>query len=455
MWWLDLLHLKASNPETRLQAVQRLVEHGNRSVEPLIQACGDSHLPVATAAVLALGKIGDPRAIAFLIGALKSDRPELRQAAADALKEADDPTVETALIDALEDSDAGVRGRAIRALERKGWKPGTTREQIWRFIARGQMNEAAGYGPDAIEPLERVLNSGPYNLQVAALNALGQIQDERILNLLIPALKSPDHAVCVAAIEALTNFGGPKAADAVASSLQNPDHRVRVAAAEAVARLETKNAAQALTELLKDSMWDVRRAAASALGRLKDPQAVEGLITALSDSDPDVREAAIASIGRLRDRQAVGALILALVDRESGVRRAATYTLPMVDPRWMESDAARRVLPEIRAAANSDDSSVRYAATTVLKQLGAAAAKSEAGIETANVLTSAGQKQRRVFSILVELLADADRDVRLAAAESLGRIADKRAASALMTALSDSDPAVKRAASRSLEALGT
>jgi HEAT repeat protein len=70
-----------------------------------------------------------------------------------------------------------------------------------------------------------------------------------------------------------------------------------------------------------------------------------------------------------------------------------------------------------------------------------------------SVLTAAGQKQRMVLSAFVELLRDGDRDIRLAAAESLGRVGDQRAASALMTALSDGDEAVRRAAARSLEFL--
>ncbi len=455
MSWLGLLHLKSSNPETRLQAVHRLAESASaRCIEALMHAFEDEDPQVSAAASTALGKIGGEKAVAFLLRNTRSTSPELRRQAVDALKEQFDEHVTVALAAALEDFDAGVRGRAARHLDRRGWRPGTNREQILLYVARGQMSEAAALGPEAIEPLERVLQTGQYNLQVAALQALGKISDERVLNLIIPALKSPDHAVVVAAIDALCNVGGQKAADAVLATLQSPDHRVRVAGTEAVSRLEVKNAAQALAALLKDPMWDVRRAAATALGKIKDPQAVEGLITALRDSDPDVRESAIASIGRVRDPRAVGALVLALVDPEIGVRRAATYTLPQIDPRWAQSDEARRQLPELRAAMNAEDSAVRYAASTVLKQLGDSANQA-LSLDATSFLTVSGHKQRRVFATFMELLTDHDRDVRLAAVETLGRLGDKRAASALMTALSDSDEAVKRAASRSLEALGT
>jgi HEAT repeat protein len=390
--------------------------------------------------------------VTFLVQALKAASPERRQMAADALRDIEDPRVTEAMVSALEDFDAGVRGRAARALDRRQWRPRSSKEQIWYCISRGQIHQSAAFGPEAIEPLARVVQGGPYSLRIAAIQALGRIPDERVLNLLIPALSSVDHAVCVAAVEALAGFGGPAAAEAVASTLQHPDHRVRLAGAEALAQLETRNAVQALTALLNDSMWDVRRAAVVALGKLQDPQAIHALIAALSDGDADVREAAIRAIGRLRDPEAIGPLVLALVDTESSVRQAAAFSLHLIDTKWQDSEHAQRVIPELRAATSSDDTSVCYAGVAVLRQLGDSERPVEAA-DAANLATSTSRKQRRVCSIFMELLADSDRDVRLAAAQSLGRLGDKRAAAALMTALSDRDDAVKLAASASLEAL--
>jgi hypothetical protein len=58
-----------------------------------------------------------------------------------------------------------------------------------------------------------------------------------------------------------------------------------------------------------------------------------------------------------------------------------------------------------------------------------------------------------VFDILAELLGDRNRDLRLAAAEALGQLREKTAASILATAIHDGDVFVRQAAERALIAL--
>jgi HEAT repeat protein len=453
MWWLALLKIKSSDPATRLRAVQRLAEVRNaRAFEALAVTAKDEDVPVACAAIAAIGKIPGDKATAVLIEGLHNLCPELRQASVEALKDRADERIGAALVESLNDIDAGVRGRAARALDRQRWRPATTQEEIWFDVARGQLAHVAAYGPQAIESLEMVLQASPYSLQVAALQALGEIADERALNSLIPTLKSTDHAVCVAAIEALSRFGGAKAVAALVPMLQHPDHRIRVAAIEAVAEADAQQSTQALTELLKDSMWDVRCAAAAALGRIRDVQAVDGLVAALKDSDSDVRETAVQSLGRIAAPRVVGPLVLAMVDADTNVRRAAGFTIQRLNPDWPQSDEAQQVVPELRAAMDFGDQAVRYAATSVLGRMGKLGAQPGAEDGT-TVMTAAGNKRRKVFSVFVELLKDTDRDIRLAAAQSLGRLGDARAASELMTAMSDPDGAVRHAAAESLEFL--
>jgi len=55
---------------------------------------------------------------------------------------------------------------------------------------------------------------------------------------------------------------------------------------------------------------------------------------------------------------------------------------------------------------------------------------------------------------LLQALGDWDRDLRLAAVEALGRIADKRAVDPLVRVLEDADEWVRQAALRALKGLG-
>ena len=177
---------------------------------------------------------------------------------------------------------------------------------MWFLVAKGHCSRAASFGPAALLPLEMVLNSGPYSFCVAAVKALGEIEDQRVVRLLLKALKSEDATVCAAAVDALAQVGGPEAS--------RPDHRhaapqERPRAAgrrRGAGQLGVAAAAEPLRALLSDPLWDVRRAAVETLGRLKDERAVEALTRTLADKDADVREATAMALGGLSDRRAIG-----------------------------------------------------------------------------------------------------------------------------------------------------
>lgn len=63
-------------------------------------------------------------------------------------------------------------------------------------------------------------------------------------------------------------------------------------------------------------------------------------------------------------------------------------------------------------------------------------------------------RQQVATEALLKALTDSDLDLRLAAAEALGRIGDARLIGALVTALEDADPWVRQAAARALEKMG-
>jgi HEAT repeat protein len=63
-------------------------------------------------------------------------------------------------------------------------------------------------------------------------------------------------------------------------------------------------------------------------------------------------------------------------------------------------------------------------------------------------------RRKTALDLLVEVLGDYDRDLRLAAVEALGRLGDARAVTPLMSMLSDDDRWVREAASKALQTLG-
>jgi len=454
MLWLILQQLKSGDPEKRRLAVQRLAEMGSpRTLDGLAKAVNDTNTQVRAAALTALGGMEHPRALELVLRSIHDPALEVRLAAISQLKDNGSEQVQAALAGALRDNDARVRGRAARLLEHSTWHPRDVEEEVWLAIARGQLTRAASLGAVAIQPLESVLHDGGYGQQVAAVEALGSIPDERVLKSLVRALRSADHVVCLAAIGALTNTGGAGVVKDLAPMLKHEDHRIRAAAIEAVARFDAQNRAAEFRDLLRDPMWDVRCAAAAALSKVKDPVTVDALATVLKDQSTDVRSAAAGSLGRIGDTRAIGPLVLALTDAESEVRKMAAGALTRIDPKWAASGSARKLAPELRSALGSGDWAVRRAAASILEQFGEGPARAVEEPDT-EMATPARRRQQAVLTAFMDLLQEADGDLRLAAAESLGHLGDARARSPLMTALKDVDAAVRRAASEALANLG-
>ncbi len=454
MLWLILQQLKSGDPEKRRLAVQRLAEmESPRTLDGLAKAVNDPEDQVRVAAVIALGGVQHERSTDLLLRALHDPAAQVRQAVIGHLRDDGSERLQTAVAGAIRDPDPGVRGRAAHFLGQTAWHPNDIEDEVWLAISQGKMMKAASLGAAAIQPLESVLHGGAYSQQAAAVEALGAIPDERVLKSLKRALRSPDHVVCLAAIGALINTGGQSVVNDLAPMLKHKDHRIRAAGIEAVARFDTQNRAETFRDLLRDPMWDVRCAAAAALAKIKDAVTVDALSAVLKDASTDVRSAAASSLGRIGDARAIGPLVLALKDTESEVRKMAAGALTQIDAKWAESEAARTLAPELRSALGSGDWAVRRAAAYVLEQLGERPAAKDEQPDT-EMATPARRRQQAVLRAFTDLLLDGDSDLRLAAAVSMGQLADARARSPLMTALKDKDKTVRRAAAEALANLG-
>jgi HEAT repeat protein len=134
------------------------------------------------------------------------------------------------------------------------------------------------------------------------------------------------------------------------------------------------------------------------------------------------------------------------------MRRMAGAALTRIDTKWAESDAARKLAPELRSALGSGDWAVRRAAAYVLERLGERQSPTE--LPDTSIATPARRRQLAVLTAFTDLLRDTDADLRLAAVQSLGRLGGTYARSPLMTALSDMDKTVRVAAAQSLADLG-
>ena len=377
----------------------------------------------------------------------------MRNAAAVALGQLDDPKAEGALVNSLRDEDAGVRAAASHSLEQLDWQPGSDSQRVLQFLATGNLRRVVALGAAAVGPLVDMMLNGPPNKQFAAVKALGEINDPRVLQAMLDALRMSNPAVRIAALETLERIAEPSVLPNVERLLKDHNPSVRAAAVEAASRCGGPRAVPALVQTLKDASWEVRQVAVRALGMLGDASAVEDLCKLVQDPDRDVRESAIVALGQICDQRAIYPLVLKLLDPESSVRAAAAAALRNVNRCWEQTEDVRRALPEIKAALNHQEYWVRHCATILLEQLQVAQKTPVTDTGAIMLEQPVENSTHPALPILADLLADRDRDLRLAAAETLGRLFERRAVPLLAQAVQDSDRWVRQAAQSALTAL--
>jgi HEAT repeat protein len=452
MSWWTRQQLKFKNPETRRQAASKLAAEGtDEAVDDLVEALLDDDAGVRLVVVQALGRIKEPRTLGPLVQAMRDPDGEVREAVVGALMQVGDATCAEVLVGALKDLNLAVRRRAAQALDLFGWQPSNDIQKVLRLVALGEYMKAAMIGSPALEPLRSLLKDSRCPNRRSVVEALSTIGDERVLKPLIGALNDADPHVRVAAVEALGAIRDPRSAEPLTPLLKDPDPLVRAAVADALGTLTDNGSFDRLTASLKDSNWSVRKASVESLGRLKDARAVGPLVELLKDPDHDVREAAIEALGHIQHTSAVEHLVVALTDPQSSVRNLAAGVLRKIDDQWERSEAARQAIPALKAAATSKEYWVRQAAADTLSKLNELP-RAEPNLNS--FTDPVYYKRAAALQALAQALRDWDRDLRLAAAEALGRIADQRALEPLKAALDDEDEWVRESARQALWRMG-
>lgn len=186
----------------------------------------------------------------------------------------------------------------------------------------GQQTAAVEKSGKDVDSLLRDLKDNNSTIRANAAEALGKINDSRVVDPLIYALHDRNSSVRQNAVLALDSLAG----GSLIQSLKDKDIEVRKCA---IYKLGSFGVNGLLIQVLKDQTQNstVRVSAAFALGSLGNEEAVEPLIQALNDTDPNVRAEAAIDLGDIGDKRAVEPLIRALKDDNSRVRDYASQGL--------------------------------------------------------------------------------------------------------------------------------
>ena len=266
--------------QTAVEALGKIRD--TRAVEPLIAALMTSDKAVLDTAIDALGKIGPP-AVESILVALKN--PDLCKPLFMALGEIGDRRAVEPLLAAIDDDDASIRKVAVTALGKTGdyrvakplvpalWDPDwTVRESAFGSL------EILGCTGVAVEPLIASLGDDDRrDIAVEFLKKMGA----QVVKGLLPAYKNENRRVSGAATAVLATIN-QQAIEPLVDALKADG--LRTAAADALAEICGDRAVDPLISVLDSWKWgrQEKKAASEALVKIGSRKVVEAL-TRLSE----------------------------------------------------------------------------------------------------------------------------------------------------------------------------
>ncbi len=301
-----------------------------------------------------------------------------------------------------------------------------------------------------LEQLQQQLQSANAETRRQAAEQLGQVKDERAVEVLVMALTGGerDLSVWYAVARALVAIGDARAVPALVEALQHhEDDFVRAEAAEILGEIAGAQAVEVLARALQEDGGAggvVRAVAAGVLGNIGDPRAVPALSAALAGNDKfEVLCNVAEALGKIGGAQAIESLGRVLKDNrtEYVVQRVAAWSLGKIGD--------ERAVEQLVEALKGIDRDVRRIVAEVLESLGWRPIN-----DIQRVLRAiAFEKWQEVASLgvvavepLIGLLQDGKREIGKARAWVLANVADPWAVEPLVRTLGHVEDVVRSTA---------
>jgi len=165
------------------------------------------------------------------------------------------------------------------------------------------------------------------DVRLAAVRALGQLNEPRGLRLLFDAIEEGDRWIGSSIVEAIIDMGREATPEIVNRLKSTRNTNARLLYVQLCGLLRITIALGSLLLLLRDPDKETRISTVRALGQIGDVSAVESLNIALDDESWEVRAEAAKSLGVLEDKQALEKLKQALSDENWWVRHNTAEAL--------------------------------------------------------------------------------------------------------------------------------
>ncbi len=340
--------------------------------------------------IIALLSQSYPESLPLLIAGLRSSSETIRQTADAVFTSIENPGVLTTFIEFLSHEN--------------------------RFLVRSAIRHLNRWLREAVQPLMSALSSPSIETRRYAAEILGDIGDISAVPSLLRLLSDTQSGVRDAAAWALGNLGHP--------------------------------AIPFLLKALAKAGGGERKTLLEILIRSEDPRVFPHLESALTGEDRDLRWKAVMALGPSRNRRAIGLLIGSLKDPDSDVRNAAAHGL------------AGRGMPAVDPLLRALDDPSRYSREEAEKALGAIGVRAAAPLFRA--LTKVSEEAREtlvrimvcwgpdITPFLMKRLSASSRDIQVVILRLFGRIRDPRCLPTLPDFLKSEDREVRFAAAETL-----
>jgi serine/threonine-protein kinase len=280
--------------------------------------------------------------------------------------------------------------------------------------------------PEVAAALERQLKDRNKQVRKAALEALASMPGERDLALLCSLLADPELDVQARAVEVVTGLRHPDTIKHLLPALRDESEFARRSAVEVLNEIAEPDSIKYLLSALEDGDWWVRSRASDALAKIGGPKVMDAVLQLVGDKNENIRRSAVEILNQTRDERAVNHLIAATRDSDWWVRERAADALAELRHAaavpallsMLEGDP-RSIPAALRALARTADAEVLPKVIPLLER-----AEKELRIEAlhtigrlANARTAEGFRDR-----LQAFTTGADEDLAKAATDALARI---------------------------------
>ena len=267
---------------------------------------------------------------------------------------------------------------------------------------------------DVIQPWIEVLNGTKrYDLKEEVVGIVGEVNSRDLVIPLAQLLRSPVSSLRGKAVQTLVKVGDDRMYPYILRLGESSNPVYRIYCLEALSYLYDKRFYGIVTTLLKDENKSIRIYALDCIYRnnLKDALPVVREM-ALSDSDRETRIRSIDCIGDFTDEKSLYILLKTLTDPDRDIRLATVRALDKLRQASSAYALAARLFDE-------EDGEIKNGIIEVL------------------IILRKGGDLRGLQKVL---FSDADENLRIKAAYTLGIVRDERSASILAGGMGDESP---------------